>query len=66
MEWYTIEKDYVNYLKKYDNFVSNIEYKNKMKCFLGIVLKIDGLDYFAPLTSYKPKFTKMKNDIDFL
>ncbi len=65
MEWYVIDKDYVNYLKKYDEFVPNIDYKNKMKCFLGIVLKTDTVDYFAPLTSYKPKFINMKNDIDF-
>ena len=38
LKWYVINKDYVNYLKKYDKFVLHIEYKNKMKCFLGIVL----------------------------
>ena len=36
-----------------------------MKCFLGVVLKTNDVDYFAPLTSYKPKFVNMKNDIDF-
>ena len=65
MEWYAIDKDYVNYLKKFDELVPDIDYKNKMKCFLGVVLTTDNIDYFAPLTSYKPKFINMKNDIDF-
>lgn len=33
---------------------------------MGIIIKsTSGLDYFAPLTSYKPKFKVMSNDIDF-
>ena len=65
MDWYAIDKDYIKYLKDFDIYVPNIEYKDRMKCFLGILLKSDDMDYFAPLTSYKPKFTNMKNDIDF-
>ena len=34
MECYAIDKDYVNYLKKYDELVPNID----LKCFLGVVL----------------------------
>lgn len=66
MKWYALNKEYVNYLKRYDCIVPDIEYTGRLKCFLGVVLKGDnGIDYFAPLTSYKPKFTTMKNDIDF-
>ena len=36
-----------------------------MKCFIGVILKVNGFNYFAPLTSYKPKFDSMKNDVDF-
>ena len=60
MEWYAVDKEYVDYLKNYDEIVPDIDYKNKMKCFLGIVLTRDGIDYFAPLTSYKAKFINMK------
>ena len=66
MKWYAIDKNYIKYLKQYDDFVPNIEYKDRMKCFLGIILQTDNIDYFAPLTSYKPKFINMKNDIDFI
>lgn len=66
MKWYALNKEYVNYLRRYDYIVPNIEYTGRLKCFLGVVFKGDnGIDYFAPLTSYKPKFTTMKNDIDF-
>ena len=66
MEWYAIDKNYVSYLKEYDKFVPKIEYTGRMKCFLGVVLIIDGkFEYFAPITSYKEKFNTMNNDIDF-
>ena len=66
MKWYALNKEYVNYLKKYDDIVPNIDYAGKMKCFLGVLLKSNkGMEYFAPLTSYKPKFITMNNDIDF-
>lgn len=65
MKWYAIDKDYMNYLKQYDGIVPRIEYQNRMKCFIGVILKRDGIDYFAPLSSYKPKFAGLKNDMDF-
>ena len=34
--------------------------------FIGIVLKVHKLNYFAPLSSPKEKHKKMKNTIDFI
>ena len=66
MNWYALNKKYVNYLKEFDTLVPDIEYTGRLKCFLGIIIKSKiGYDYFAPLTSYKPKFKTMNNDIDF-
>lgn len=66
MKWYAVNKDYVRYLKQYDNVVPDVEYTGRLKCFLGILIKSrEGCDYFAPLTSYKPKFITMNNSIDF-
>lgn len=57
----------MEYLRQYDSIVPNIDYTGRMKCFLGIILKVEGdVEYFAPFTSYKPKFQKLKNNIDFL
>lgn len=34
--------------------------------FIGVVLHINEVDYFAPLSSFKPKHETMKNSLDFL
>ena len=52
MEWYAIDKKYVNYLKKYDKFVPNIDYKNKMKCFLGVILTTEGIIEYSRYRLY--------------
>ncbi len=30
LKWYIVDKDYVNYLRKYDNKVENIDYADKL------------------------------------
>lgn len=34
--------------------------------YIGITLVVNGMNYFAPLSSFKEKHRKMKNNIDFL
>lgn len=43
-------------------------YKNKkeLRPFIGILFKIENCEYFAPLSSPKPKYKTMKAIIDFL
>ena len=43
-------------------------YKNKkeLRPFIGILFKIENCEYFAPLSSPKPKYKTMKATIDFL
>lgn len=65
MKWYTIDKNYINYLKQYDSKVPNIDYGSKLKPFLGIIFHTNDLDYFCPVTSYKNKFETMKNTLSF-
>lgn len=64
---YEISSDYIDYLVPiaehlYHNKKNN--QKNERK-YIGIVLTINGYDYFAPLSSFKPKHLKMKESIDF-
>ncbi len=68
MKWYFIDKKYINFLKKFDYKVSNVDYgENKMKGFIGVVLqKENNTNYFAPITSYKKKFEGMPDNIDFI
>lgn len=64
MKWYIVEKEYVNYLHSIDNKVENIEYGNRIKPFVGIVLAINNFKYYVPISSVKKKHYKMKNYLD--
>ena len=63
MYFYNIKDDYINYLRTFDNMVA--ENKSEKRPYVGIVLSIDEIDYFAPFTSPKPKHLKMKNGLYF-
>ena len=65
MKWYAVKKEYIDYLKKWDKKIPNVDYGNRMKCFIGVIFIKNDIEYFAPLTSFKEKFISMKNDIDF-
>lgn len=39
--------------------------KGKRK-YIGIVFQINGINFFAPLSSYKTKHVKMKESVDFI
>ena len=63
---YTINEKYIRYLKKYDKKVPECFDKKSNRPFIGIILNINNILYFAPFTSPKRKHLKMKNKIDFL
>lgn len=64
--FYTIDKNYIKYLSKFENNVSyNKEDFGHSRPYLGIVLKIEGYEYFAPLYSYKDHYKKYKNNPSF-
>lgn len=64
MNWYVVNKEYVTHLHKYDNKVENIDYKNKIKPYIGIVLNINNYEYYVPISSAKQKYYKLRNQID--
>jgi len=50
---YYIDEAYINYLKKFD---ANVAYnKNVTRPYIGIVYTYNNYNYFAPLSSPKPK-----------
>lgn len=63
MKFYHIKDDYIAYLKQLDSKVA--ENKNQTRPYVGIVLEIDSIKYYAPFSSPKPKHKKMKNGKDF-
>ncbi|MGL6063536.1 MAG: type III toxin-antitoxin system ToxN/AbiQ family toxin [Fusobacteriaceae bacterium] len=64
MKLYTVHEEYINYLK---NFSENVKYnKNESRPYVGVVLKINEHNFFAPLGSPKLKHIEMKESIDFI
>ena len=63
LNFYTVSLDYVSYLKKEEESrrgfsrVPNMDYgdKRKPKFLCGIVLQVNGMDYYVPVSSYKQK-----------
>ncbi len=53
LKLYNIDDNYVNFLKKRDSKVPD-NYSGK-RAYVGILISINGRDYFAPLTSDKQK-----------
>ena len=50
---YYIDEGYINYLRQFDK---NVAYnKNTTRPYIGIVYTYNNYNYFAPLTSPKPK-----------
>lgn len=63
MKFYYIKDDYIAYLKKYDNKVS--DNKHSHRPYVGIVLQINEINYYTPFSSPKSKHKQMKNSKDF-
>ena len=60
-----IDSNYCDFLRKYDNRVIYNKNDKELRPFIGILFTIDDYEYFAPLSSPKPKHKKMKNTLDF-
>ncbi|MCR5835769.1 MAG: type III toxin-antitoxin system ToxN/AbiQ family toxin [Lachnospiraceae bacterium] len=65
MDWYVVDKKYIAYLKKYDNKVGNVEYGDKLKLHIGILIEIGKIKYYVPVSSPKLKHYNMRNGLDF-
>lgn len=61
LNFYTVDLQYVNFLKEAEkgkrgfSRIPNMDYgdKGKPKFLCGIVLQINEMDYYVPVTSYK-------------
>lgn len=66
LKWYIADKDYISYLKQYDDKVENINYSAKLKPYIGIVVNINEFNYYVPISSAKLKHYKIKEGMDFI
>lgn len=53
--FYEIDNNYINFLKLYDSQIPNIAYSSNNKFVCGIVLKINGCQYYAPVSHFNRK-----------
>ncbi len=65
MKFYIVSDYYIAFLKKIDKKVPDNyggDYGSKEKPFIGIILNTNNHEYFAPLTCYKSKQDKIRDD----
>lgn len=60
---YKIDRNYIKYLKESD---SQMFHDTGSRVYIGILLNVHGLDYFAPLSSFKDKHHHMSNLLDLI
>ncbi len=61
-----IDAKYCNYLRNFDKKVSYNAGIKKLRPFIGVLFKINDIEYFAPLSSPKEKHKKLKNSLDLI
>lgn len=68
IKFYQVSPSYVDYLVPYAPHLfhnKQIGQQNERK-YIGILLHINDMDYFAPLSSFKDKHKKMNEGLDFI
>ncbi len=66
--FYTIDEDYIDHLLSVEpNLFHNAKpHQRNSRKYIGVVLSVGDRNYFAPLSSFKPKHKAMKNTLDFI
>jgi protein AbiQ len=63
---FQVSDNFSDFLRQVDSKVPFTHLSKSKRPFVGILFTIDNHDYFAPLSSPKPKHSSIKNDIDFI
>lgn len=66
LSFYIVDSAYCDFLRKSDPCVPYTMDKKARRPFVGILLEVNGVNYYAPLSSPKPKHLSMKNQVDFI
>lgn len=61
-----IDAEYCDFLRKYDNKVPYNAGNKELRSFIGVLFMVGKCEYFAPLSSPKPKHKNLKNTLDLL
>ena len=65
---YEVDAKYVNYLTAFAPhlFHNKAAGQSNERKYIGVILTVNGMDYFAPLSSFKSKHAKMPEAVDFI
>ena len=66
LEIVKIDYKYCNYLRKVEPKVPYNAGSKELRPFIGVLFAVDNGEYFAPLSSPKPKHLDMKNQLDLI
>lgn len=61
-----VDHEYCDYLRKFDSRVSYNAGLKELRPFVGILFRIGDMEYYAPLSSPKPKHKTLKNTLDII
>ena len=61
-----IDSDYCDYLRKFDKRVCFNAGVKDLRPFIGVLFTVEGHEYYAPLSSPKPKHKHLKNTLDLV
>lgn len=64
---YEVNPKYINYLSAYAPhlFHNKTAGQANERKYIGVILTVNGMDYFAPLSSFKAKHARMAEAVDF-
>ena len=65
---YEISPAYIDYLAPYvpHLFQNKQAGQQNERKYIGVILSVNGMDYFAPLSSFKEKHRRMQEGLDFI
>lgn len=68
LKFYEINLDYIDFLSLFAPhlFKNKKESQKNSRKYIGIVLSVNSLDYFVPLSSFKEKHKNMRETVDFI
>lgn len=61
-----IDSNYCDYLRQFDSKVTYNRGIKDLRPFIGVLFVIENMEYFAPLSSPKPKHKQIKNTLDLI
>lgn len=61
-----VDHKYCDYLRKFDSRVMYNAGVKELKPFIGVLFKVNDKEYYAPLSSPKPKHSSLRNTLDII